>query len=165
MLTRSSFAKSSPDFALYYVAGTSGWPDSLCGYPTIAVITCDQDGHNVVVDHAVEPQVGEDGLTEGAHCSACGTILTAQKPVPALISAAVFGDGILTLYVEEQLPQLFVAAYDNNGQMTSFHIAVWDGTKYTVASDTTVGELRWLAFCIDNALTPLSCAYDLMSAK
>ena len=41
-------------------------------------------GHTEVVDAAVAPTCTETGLTEGKHCSVCGTILTAQEPVAAL---------------------------------------------------------------------------------
>lgn len=41
-------------------------------------------GHKVVVDAAVIPTCSKTGLTEGAHCSACGEILLAQNIVPAV---------------------------------------------------------------------------------
>ena len=39
--------------------------------------------HTVVVDKAVEPTCTETGLTEGSHCSVCGTVLVAQQVIPA----------------------------------------------------------------------------------
>ena len=39
--------------------------------------------HTVVVDKAVEPTCTETGLTEGSHCSVCGTVLVAQEVIPA----------------------------------------------------------------------------------
>lgn len=41
-------------------------------------------GHTEVVDEAVAPTYDATGLTEGAHCSVCNTVLTAQQIVPQL---------------------------------------------------------------------------------
>ena len=38
--------------------------------------------HTVVTDTAVEPTCRATGLTEGSHCSVCGTVLTAQTVIP-----------------------------------------------------------------------------------
>lgn len=40
------------------------------------------NGHIVVVDPAVEPTYDSTGLTEGSHCSSCGTILKKQDIIP-----------------------------------------------------------------------------------
>ena len=37
-------------------------------------------GHTVVIDKAVKPTCLNAGKTEGSHCSACKTVLVAQKP-------------------------------------------------------------------------------------
>ena len=42
------------------------------------------NGHTVVVDAAVEPTYNKTGLTEGSHCSVCGTVLKKQEVIPAL---------------------------------------------------------------------------------
>lgn len=41
-------------------------------------------GHAPVTDPAVAPTETTDGLTEGSHCSVCGTVLTAQEVIPML---------------------------------------------------------------------------------
>ena len=47
-------------------------------------VTIPATGHTAVTDAAVAPTCTETGLTEGSHCSVCGTVLTAQTTVPAL---------------------------------------------------------------------------------
>ena len=44
----------------------------------------DAAGHTPVTDPAVAPTETTDGLTEGSHCSVCGTVLTAQEVIPML---------------------------------------------------------------------------------
>lgn len=41
-------------------------------------------GHTVVIDPAVEPTDEKTGLTEGSHCSTCGTVLKKQEVIPKL---------------------------------------------------------------------------------
>lgn len=40
-------------------------------------------GHTEVIDASVAATCTESGLTEGKHCSVCGTVLTAQTKIPA----------------------------------------------------------------------------------
>ena len=47
-----------------------------------SVMPCSQ--HTVVIDPAVAPTCTENGLTQGSHCSVCGTVITRQESVPAL---------------------------------------------------------------------------------
>ena len=49
--------------------------------------------HTVVVDEAVEPTCTETGLTEGSHCSVCGTVLVAQQVIPATGHTVVTDEG------------------------------------------------------------------------
>ena len=52
--------------------------DTWCGFSNICI------GHDKVTDNAVAATCTETGLTEGAHCSKCGKIFTAQEEIPAL---------------------------------------------------------------------------------
>ena len=39
--------------------------------------------HTVEIDEAVEPTCDKTGLTEGSHCSVCGTVIVEQEVIPA----------------------------------------------------------------------------------
>ena len=55
---------------------------SVCGNSyKDSVVTA--NGHTEVVDEAVAPTCTATGLTEGKHCSVCGTVTVAQEKVPA----------------------------------------------------------------------------------
>lgn len=56
-------------------------------------------GHTEVIDKAVAATLSSTGLTEGKHCSVCGTILVAQKKVPKLttVTHATKGNSSFTL--------------------------------------------------------------------
>ena len=55
---------------------------SSCGKTETEIIPA--TGHNVVIDAAKSATITSTGLTEGSHCSVCGTILVAQKTIPRL---------------------------------------------------------------------------------
>ncbi|MBQ3547156.1 MAG: leucine-rich repeat protein, partial [Clostridia bacterium] len=55
---------------------------TVCGDSYEEVI--DAKGHTEVIDAAVDATCTTTGLTEGKHCSVCGTVIVAQQEVPAL---------------------------------------------------------------------------------
>ena len=93
--------------------------------------TVEAAGHSEVTDAAVEPTCTETGLTEGSHCSVCGTVLTAQTIVPAAghswdegtvtTEPTEHSTGIITYYCpdcrtfrEEEIPALeHICIYDS----------------------------------------------------
>ena len=62
--------------------GYTTYTCSVCGDSYVADHT-DALGHTEVVDKAVSATCTADGLTEGKHCSVCGTVLVAQQVIPA----------------------------------------------------------------------------------
>lgn len=63
--------------------------------------------HTPVTDEAVAPTFEEPGLTEGSHCSVCGTVLVAQEEIPPLdyddysYSVSFVTDENISIYVYE----------------------------------------------------------------
>ena len=68
--------------------------DSTCTHAGIKTFTCSECGasykqsialkeHTVATDEAVAPTCTKSGLTQGSHCSVCGTVLTAQTQLNA----------------------------------------------------------------------------------
>ena len=61
----------------------SGIQTRTCACGAHETMPLDPISHTAVTDAAVAPTCTAPGLTAGSHCSVCGTILTAQAPVPA----------------------------------------------------------------------------------
>ena len=85
-------AASESECAHVYVAAVTVPTCTEGGYTTYTCSLCGDSytsdeiealGHSVITDPAVAATCEETGLTEGAHCSVCGEILTAQEIVPA----------------------------------------------------------------------------------
>ena len=88
-------ASKAPDASCHYQF--TGWSGDYSCITADAVFTAAYQAvpHTVVVDAAVAPTYTESGLTEGAHCSICGTVLIAQEIIPKLeeLLGDVNGDG------------------------------------------------------------------------
>ena len=52
-------------------------------------------GHNEVVDKGTAPTCTDNGISDGKHCTVCGTVTVAQDVVPALGHTEVFDDVVL----------------------------------------------------------------------
>lgn len=61
-------------------------------------------GHTEVIDHAVEPQIGVTGLTQGSHCQICSVPIVEQHVIPALVlfSASVNNSSLGSVSVESK---------------------------------------------------------------
>ena len=83
----------SPVAALNHKNQTTTTVDATCGAAGSITVTCDDCGetlstekipalpHTEVIDAAVEATCAATGLTEGKHCSVCGTVTVAQTVV------------------------------------------------------------------------------------
>lgn len=60
------------------------YSDALCNTEISKNDTITKGEHTVVIDAAVAPTTEKSGLTEGAHCSTCGEVLTKQEVIPLL---------------------------------------------------------------------------------
>ena len=86
--------------------------------------------HTKVVDPMVSPTYYETGLTEGAHCSVCGEIITPQNVIPKLV---------LPTYVEYVWTDDF-SSVTANKYSTSTNELLSTETKPTTNKVTTVGN-------------------------
>ena len=64
--------------------------------------------HTEIVDPAVESTCAEPGLTKGSHCSVCGEIIVAQKPVAKIAHTYVNDPAV-------------AATCEQNGWTAGFH--------------------------------------------
>lgn len=83
--TRCEYSTYSPIAALGHSPSSTLFKNEDGHY--YACLRCSMQmffaSHTVVVDPRVEPNCGETGLTEGAHCSVCAYVITAQTVIPA----------------------------------------------------------------------------------
>jgi len=86
--------------------------------------------HTKVIDPMVSPTYYETGLTEGAHCSVCGEIITPQNVIPKLV---------LPTYVEYVWTDDF-SSVTANKYSTSTNELLSTETQATTNKITTVGN-------------------------
>ena len=99
-------------------------------------------GHTVVTDPAVAPAIGETGLTQGSHCSVCGTVLTAQKTVAALadVNYANLPSGVYTI----------ANAADSSYQIDVSGQSVNSGVNVHLWSAHTANSQKWIFWNMGN---------------
>ena len=80
-------------------------------------VTLPKKGHDIVIDEAVAPTPTKEGLTEGSHCSVCGTVFVEQKLVPKLEESTV-----TVMYHYEGLEQdSYLTKYVINNDIAQFN--------------------------------------------
>jgi hypothetical protein len=87
----SSTPKTIPATGHNYIAGKTiqptctkaGYTPYACACGATKSETIAALGHTEVTDPAVAATCTSDGLTEGKHCSVCGTVIVAQTKIPA----------------------------------------------------------------------------------
>ena len=72
-------------------------------------------GHTIVIDEAVAATTESAGLTEGSHCSVCGTVLKAQEVTPKLTPKTEEKEPVATAYRNEWVKGKW---YGANGYQT-----------------------------------------------
>ena len=86
--------------------------------------------HTEVIDAAVAPSCTATGLTEGKHCSVCGTVLIKQEVVPTIVHNYV--DGVCTMCgaPEPQATEGIVFSLSTDG--TQYSVTSYTGTAMEV---------------------------------
>ena len=103
--------------------------------------------HTPVIDAAVPATETKNGLTEGSHCSACGTVIVAQQVVPATLKGVDICSNTMTLE-----GSVLSVSVSNDTEIFSFleDIVVSSKATYVVATnvactdkiDSKTGELE-----------------------
>ena len=111
-------------------------------YLTIALVP-----HTVVTDEAVAPTCTEKGLTEGSHCSVCGTVIVAQTEIPANghsygelieeVAATCEAAGTKAHYECAVCGKYFVDVEDEKTEVTAEELAI-EKLAHTVVIDEAV---------------------------
>lgn len=81
---------------------------------TLSSTVIPENGHTVVIDKAVEPTYTSPGLTEGSHCSVCGTVLNSQKEIPTLQKT----EYAIEYHISDSDPYLAGIKIENNNPST-----------------------------------------------
>lgn len=98
---------------------------SVCGDSFVDSYV-DALGHTEVTDEGVEATCA-DGLTEGSHCSVCGTVLVAQEVIPAIADHSFTAEGIC------QVCGIAATAHGSCGTNVNWALSE-DGTLYIYGS-------------------------------
>ena len=79
--------------------------------------------HTEVVDPAIEGTDITDGLTEGKHCSVCGTVLVAQQIVPAHLQGVAIKSTAMTVIGENAYKFANLSHQTSQSQLVAAMIA------------------------------------------
>ena len=111
-------------------------------YLTIALVP-----HTVVTDEAVEPTCTATGLTQGSHCSVCGTVIVAQTEIPVNghsygelideVAATCEAAGTKAHYECAVCGKYFVDVEDEKTEVTAEELAI-EKLAHTVVVDEAV---------------------------
>lgn len=80
--------------------------------------------------------------------------------VTALVTQVQIQDGAVSLTVAEQVPQVYFAAYTENGQIVGIYDAVWSDGRYVIQAPENAASYRWKAFFADGSFVPETWAYE-----
>ncbi|MBQ3042065.1 MAG: hypothetical protein IJD47_02590, partial [Clostridia bacterium] len=123
----------------------------VCGHTYTESIPA--TGHNVVDDYAVAPTCTETGLTEGSHCSQCGTVFVAQTVIPALGHTEVIDEAVAPDCTETGLTEGSHCSVCNEvikAQETvpaKGHTEVVDAAKAPTCTETGLTEGKHCSVC------------------
>ena len=80
--------------------------------------------------------------------------------VTALVTQAEIRNDAISLTVAEQVPQVYFAAYTENGQIVGIYDAIWAGDRYVIQAPENAASYRWKAFFADGSFVPETWAYE-----
>ena len=80
--------------------------------------------------------------------------------VTALVTQAEIRNNAISLTVAEQVPQVYFAAYTENGQIVGIYDAIWAGDRYVIQAPENAASYRWKAFFADGSFVPETWAYE-----
>lgn len=139
-----------------YFTDENGTTQTEQQYLTIAAT-----GHTIVIDEAVAPTYESAGLTEGRHCSVCGTIIEEQVVIPALQKDEYsiiyhIGDNdtyLMSLGIENPNPLIYTAQDGlvlKNLNVPGYNFMGWftqseGGTQVTEIPVGTTGDMELYA--------------------
>ena len=122
-------------------------------------------GHDPVTDPAVAPSETATGLTEGSHCSVCGTVLVPQNVVPALGGGTTQPDPDPIITPEEPAAPGTVNMYrlynPNSGE--HFYTADWNEAMNLYSLGWNYEGIGWTAPAYSN--TPVYRLYNSIGGE
>ena len=122
-------------------------------------VTIPATGHDPVTDPAVAPSETSTGLTEGSHCSVCGTVLVPQSIVPALGGETTQPDPVIIPDEEPAAPgtvNMYRLYNTNSGE--HFYTSDANERNYLAGIGWNYEGIGWIAPASSN--TPVYRLYN-----